>query len=86
MAVRLSENMAALKEYARRQEMFVGNFDHELKTPLTSIIGYADMLRSKRMTGGADGSFGKSDFSGRETSAGDVRKTYAAYGFEAAGF
>ena len=50
MAVRLSENMAALKEYARRQEMFVGNFDHELKTPLTSIIGYADMLRSKRMT------------------------------------
>ena len=35
---------------AGRQEMFVGNFDHELKTPLTSIIGYADMLRSKRMT------------------------------------
>lgn len=50
MAGRLSENMEALKDYARRQEMFVGNFDHELKTPLTSIIGYADMLRSKRMT------------------------------------
>lgn len=50
MAARLSENMAALKDYAGRQEMFVGNFDHELKTPLTSIIGYADMLRSKRMT------------------------------------
>lgn len=50
MAVRLSENMEALKDYARRQEMFVGNFDHELKTPLTSIIGYGDMLRSKRMT------------------------------------
>ena len=50
MAERLSENMEALKDYARRQEMFVGNFDHELKTPLTSIIGYADMLRSKRMT------------------------------------
>lgn len=50
MASRLSENMEALKDYARRQEMFVGNFDHELKTPLTSMIGYADMLRSKRMT------------------------------------
>lgn len=50
MADRLSENMEALKDYARRQEMFVGNFDHELKTPLTSIIGYADMLRSKRMS------------------------------------
>lgn len=50
MAARLEENMEALKDYARRQEMFVGNFDHELKTPLTSIIGYADMLRSKRVT------------------------------------
>ena len=50
MAARLSKNMEALKDYARRQEMFVGNFDHELKTPLTSIIGYADMLRSKRMS------------------------------------
>lgn len=39
-----------LKEYALRQEMFVGNFEHELKTPLTSIIGYADMIRSKRMS------------------------------------
>ena len=49
MSRQLSENMAELKDYARRQEMFVGNFDHELKTPLTSIIGYGDMIRSKRL-------------------------------------
>ena len=32
---------------ARRQEDFTASFVHELKTPLTSIIGYADMLRSR---------------------------------------
>ncbi len=35
-----------LKEEGRRREEFVGNFTHELKTPLTSIIGYADLLRN----------------------------------------
>ncbi len=34
---------------ARRQEDFIGSFAHELKTPLTSIIGYADMLRSSQL-------------------------------------
>lgn len=86
MAVRLSENMAALKEYARRQEMFVGNFDHELKTPLTSIIGYADMLRSKRMTEEQTVLLANQIFQEGKRAAGDVRKTHAAYGFEASGF
>lgn len=38
-----------LKEENRRREEFIGNFTHELKTPLTSIIGYADLLRSYEM-------------------------------------
>lgn len=50
MAEKISDNMEELKDYARRQEMFVANFDHELKTPLTSIIGYADMIRSKNLS------------------------------------
>ena len=29
---------------ARQKEDFTANFAHELKTPLTSVIGYADML------------------------------------------
>lgn len=49
MAQRLSENVAELVESTRRQEEFTASFAHELKTPLTSIIGYADMLRSKRL-------------------------------------
>ncbi|BDF59503.1 two-component sensor histidine kinase [Christensenellaceae bacterium] len=39
-----------LENAARQKEDFVASFAHELKTPLTSIIGYADMLRSRNMT------------------------------------
>lgn len=49
MTERLSTTMKELHEAVERQEVFVGNFAHELKTPLTSIIGYGDMLRSKRL-------------------------------------
>lgn len=50
MATSLEQNIAQLNDAVRRQEDFVGNFAHELKTPLTSIIGYADMLRSRKMS------------------------------------
>ena len=33
-----------------RQEQFVADFTHELNTPMTSIIGYADTLRSRELT------------------------------------
>ena len=36
-----------LEDAAGRREEFIASFAHELKTPLTAIIGYADMLRSK---------------------------------------
>ena len=50
MSLKLLQTMDNLKETATRQEMFAGNFAHEMKTPLTSMIGYADMLRSKKLT------------------------------------
>lgn len=49
MADHLEGNISELKNAVRRQEDFVGNFAHELKTPLTSIMGYSDMLRSRRI-------------------------------------
>jgi signal transduction histidine kinase len=49
MAVKIEQMVEELKEASIRQEDFIGSFAHELKTPLTSMIGYADMLRSKKM-------------------------------------
>lgn len=49
MAGELEESIVKLEEDARKQEEFVEAFSHELKTPLTSIIGYADMIRSMDM-------------------------------------
>lgn len=49
MADNLERQFAELEDAARRQEDFIGSFAHEIKTPLTSMIGYADMLRSREM-------------------------------------
>ncbi len=46
MADRLEENIDELNDAVRRQEEFTGAFAHELKTPLTSIIGYSELLMS----------------------------------------
>ena len=46
MADSLEAHVEQLEQEARQREDFVSSFAHELKTPLTSIIGYADMLRS----------------------------------------
>ena len=46
MAEHLEQNIFELEDAARRQEEFTGAFAHELKTPLTSIIGYGEMLMS----------------------------------------
>ena len=50
MADELQIRMQRLEEQAKRQEEFTAAFAHELKTPLTSIMGYADMLRSMNLT------------------------------------
>lgn len=49
MADALVEKMDELKGEARRQEDFTASFAHELKTPLTAVIGYADMLRTMEL-------------------------------------
>lgn len=49
MAEALEENIDKLEDEIQAREDFVGAFAHELKTPLTSIIGYADMLRSRKL-------------------------------------
>lgn len=47
MAVSVEDKINELEVSARKKDEFIANFTHELKTPMTSIIGYADMLRSR---------------------------------------
>ena len=44
MTEAIKEKVQQLEIDAERKEDFVTNFAHELKTPLTSVIGYADMI------------------------------------------
>lgn len=50
MADRLVEQMQEKELEAKQKEDFTAAFAHELKTPLTSIIGYADMLNTIQMS------------------------------------
>ncbi len=47
MADSLEAKINELADAAQRQKDFTASFAHELKTPLTSVIGYADTLRSR---------------------------------------
>lgn len=49
MANALEGTIGELKDEVRAREDFIAAFAHELKTPLTAIIGYADLLRSRKL-------------------------------------
>lgn len=46
MAGAVQANMDALRRQDESRARFVAAFTHELKTPMTAILGYADLLRS----------------------------------------
>ena len=50
MADKLAANIHELQDAAARQESFMGSFAHEMKNPMTSIIGYAELIRSQMLT------------------------------------
>lgn len=45
MTEQLVEKLLKMDVMLKNQEEFMGRFAHELKTPMTSIIGYADLMR-----------------------------------------
>lgn len=50
MAEALEDNISQLQKSVERQERFMGSFAHEVKTPMTSIIGYADLIRGQTLS------------------------------------
>ncbi len=46
MADSVESHVDELNDMVHRREQFVADFTHEIKTPMTSIIGYADTMRS----------------------------------------
>ena len=49
MAEKIQDNIEKIQLEAEKKEQFVSDFAHELKTPLTSIIGYADRIYQSDM-------------------------------------
>lgn len=47
MADTIEKNITSLELSAKQKDDFTASFAHELKTPLTSVIGYADMIYQK---------------------------------------
>ncbi|MBR3057900.1 MAG: HAMP domain-containing histidine kinase [Clostridiales bacterium] len=44
MADTIEEKISELEDSVQKRDDFIAAFSHEMKTPLTSIIGYADMI------------------------------------------
>jgi signal transduction histidine kinase len=49
MAEAIEENVKVLEQVAEDRRIFIANLAHEMKTPLTSILGFADIIRIKRV-------------------------------------
>lgn len=47
MADSVEDHIKELNDLVARQDQFVADFTHEIKTPMTSIMGYADTIRSR---------------------------------------
>lgn len=45
MAAAVEDKVNALENHLQEREDFIAAFTHELKTPMTSMLGYADLLR-----------------------------------------
>ncbi len=48
MADSVEKNIILLQETADNRKQFINNLTHEMKTPLTSILGFSDIMRIKR--------------------------------------
>jgi len=50
MADSIEKHMAELKKSAEEKQQFIDDLTHEIKTPMTSILGYSEYLHSAKST------------------------------------
>ena len=50
MSAAVERKISEITEEAEKRDIFVADFTHELKTPMTAIMGYAQMLDSYELT------------------------------------
>lgn len=50
MAQSVESHVAALEDENARQKQFVRDLSHELKTPMTAMLGYSDLMLADRLT------------------------------------
>lgn len=48
MADAVEDKVEKLHESLEQRDAFISSFSHEIKTPMTAIMGYSDLLRSKQ--------------------------------------
>lgn len=49
MAQAIQENITQIQEVAENRKRFIGNLTHEIRTPLTSIIGYSSLIKNGKI-------------------------------------
>ncbi len=50
MAKAVQDNITQIQEVAENRKRFIGNLTHEIRTPLTSIIGYASLIKNGKIS------------------------------------
>jgi len=50
MTTAIQENIAHIQKVSENRRLFIGNITHEIRTPLTSIIGYSSLMKNRKVT------------------------------------
>lgn len=49
MTQAIQQNIKQIQEVSENRKKFIGNLTHEIRTPLTSIIGYSSLVKNERV-------------------------------------
>ncbi len=50
MTTAIQNHISQIQEVSENRKRFIGNLTHEIRTPLTSIVGYSSLIKNKKAT------------------------------------